>query len=82
MLATLSCHLKTDFFECICILDDDKKKDGISYISVPVLERNTQEVNPAPNGNYLITSLENLRGIYNKIVTYLQARRIVTPIVI
>lgn len=82
MLATLGYHLQTDFSECSCILDDDKTKDGISYVNVPVLVKSTETVHLEENANYLITSLENTRSIYNKISTSLKPRRILTPLVI
>lgn len=82
MLATLGYHMNTDFSELICILDDDQQKEGISYENVPVCVRSTSSVNPPPGANYLITSLESVRNIYNNITTNLQPRRVLTPFII
>ncbi len=80
MLATLGYHLRTDFSELECILDDDPAKHGTGYVNVPVEIRETAQVNPAPNASYLITSMENLRPIYRRICE-LTPRRILMPLV-
>lgn len=80
MLATLGYHLKTDFSELICILDDDPLKDLTGYQNVPVKVRFSGVYHPEPNSNYLITSLENSRCIFKKIMD-LSPRRVLTPLV-
>jgi len=78
MLSTLGYHLKTDFSALECILDDDPTRDGATYENVPVTVRHTAKVAPAANSSYLITSLENLRPIYRRILE-LAPRRILVP---
>lgn len=78
MLATLGYHLQTDFSQLACVLDDDPARDGTTYENIPVTVRHTAKVAPAPNSSYLITSLENIRPIYRRILD-LSPRRILAP---
>jgi cyclopropane-fatty-acyl-phospholipid synthase len=78
MLATLGYHLQTDFSKLECVLDDDASRDGATYENIPVTVRHTAKVAPAPNSSYLITSLENIRPIYRRILE-LTPRRILVP---
>lgn len=80
MLSTLGYHLKTDFSALACILDDDPARDGATYENVPVTVRHTAKIAPAPNSSYLITSLENVRPIYRRLVD-LSPRRILVPLI-
>lgn len=81
MLATLGYHLRTDFAEMTCVLDDDPAKEGWTYENVPVAVRSTTAHPPAPNASYVITSLENVRPITRRLHE-LQARRILTPLLV
>lgn len=78
MLATLGYHLQTDFSRLTCVLDDDVARDGATYENIPVTVRHTAKVAPAPDSSYLITSLENIRPIYRRILE-LTPRRILVP---
>jgi hypothetical protein len=78
MLATLGYHLKTDFSELECILDDDPARHGATYENVPVRVADPKQAPPPPNSCYLITSLENVRPIYRRILD-LQPRRVLVP---
>lgn len=80
MLSTLGYHLKTDFSALVCVLDDDESRDGATYENVPVTVRHTAKVAPAPNSSFLITSLENVRPIYRRILE-LTPRRILVPLI-
>jgi hypothetical protein len=80
MLATLGYHLKTDFSELICVLDDDAQKDQLGYQNLPVHVRYSGHCQPEPNSNFIITSLENTRSIYKRIID-LSPRRILIPMV-
>lgn len=80
MLATLGYHLGTDFSGIECILDDDPKQDGATYENIPVMVKHTTNVAPPPNSSYVITSLENIRPIYRRILE-LSPRRILVPLV-
>lgn len=80
MLATLGYHLQTDFSSLECILDDDVSRDGATYENISVTVRHTAKVSPAANSSYLITSLENIRPIYRRILE-LSPRRILVPMI-
>lgn len=80
MLSSLGYHLKTDFSALECILDDDETRDGMTYENVPVTVRHTDRAAPASNSSYLITSLENIRPIYRRLLA-LAPRRILVPLI-
>jgi hypothetical protein len=80
MLATLAYHLNTDFSELICVLDDDQQKNNIGYQNIPVRVRYSGSENLQPNCNYLITSLENTRNIFRRLME-LSPRRVLVPLV-
>ncbi len=80
MLATLGYHLKTDFSLLECILDDDISRDGVTYENIPVTVKHTATVSPAAHSSYVITSLENVRPIYRRILE-LSPRRILIPMI-
>ena len=78
MTATLAYHLKLDMSKLACILDDDPAKHNTGYENLDVLIRNTNIISPEPNMNYLITSLENIRPIYKRIIS-LNPKRVIIP---
>ncbi len=78
MLATLSYHLQNDLSGLICILDDDASKDGWGYQNVPVTVRWTSQEPLQPHSNFLITSLENIRPIFQRVLK-MTPRRILLP---
>lgn len=80
MLATLGYHLNTDFSSLECVLDDNPLRDGTTYENVPVTVRHTTKVCVPPNSSYIITSLENVRPIYRRILE-LAPRRILVPLI-
>jgi hypothetical protein len=80
MLATLGYHLNTDFSNLECILDDDPSKDGMTYRNLPVTVRDTNKIKPKPNSSFIITSMENIRPIYKRILE-LTPRRIISPLI-
>jgi hypothetical protein len=80
MLATLAYHLNTDFSNLECVLDDDPSKDGMSYRNIPVTVRDTKKILPKPNSSFIITSMENIRPIYKRILE-LTPRRIISPLI-
>jgi hypothetical protein len=81
MLATLAYHLKTDFSELICILDDDESKHELGYQNLPVNIQCTKRRSILENQNYLVTSLENTKILVRKIAD-LKPRRILVPSII
>ena len=78
MLSTFAYHSKIDFSMLECILDDDEAKDGLTYENIPVKVRSSSSLRPEKNSSFIITSLENIRPIYNRIVE-LSPRRIFIP---
>jgi hypothetical protein len=80
MLATLAYHLKTDFSQLTCILDDDPNKEGMTYENLPVVVRHPESIKPPLDACYLITSLENARPIFKRIQDF-KPRRVLTPII-
>ena len=78
MLATLDYHLGGRQQNLECILDDDPKKDGIGYKNLNVLVKSTQRFIPPEQSSFVITSLESIRPIYNRLIQF-NPRRIIAP---
>ncbi len=78
MLSTFAYHSKIDFNSMECIIDDDESKNNLNYENVPVKVKSLNNAKPLENSFFLITSLENIRPIFNKINT-LKPRRILLP---
>jgi hypothetical protein len=79
MLATLGYHLKTDFSNLECVLDDDPAKDGSTYVNVPVMVCSSEKAKVPDKSNFIVTSLENIRPIYRRILDF-NPRRILMPL--
>ncbi len=79
MLATLGYHLGTNFSSLECILDDDPSRDGVTYENIPVTVRHTAKIALPTNSSFLITSLENTRPIYKRVLE-LSPRRVLIPL--
>lgn len=80
MLATLNYHLENRLPNLECILDDDPVKDGFSYRNVDVKVRSTANFLPPEQSTFVITSLENIRGIYSRILP-LTPKRVFAPLI-
>ena len=78
MLATLDYHLGHRLDRLVCVLDDDPNKDGFEYRNVNVAVRATPVFSPPEQSSYVITSMENVRSIYQRIQS-LNPRRILVP---
>jgi hypothetical protein len=78
MLATLDYHLGHRLDRLVCVLDDDPNKDGFEYRNVNVVVRATPVFSPPEQSSYVITSMENVRSIYQRIQS-LNPRRILVP---
>lgn len=78
MLPTLSYHLKNDFSTLDCIIDDDKNKEGLFYINLPVPIRTPADLN-LKDATILITAIDNSRQILNRAIS-LNPKRIILPI--
>lgn len=79
MLSSLAFHLGTGFEMLHCVLDDDETKDGLTYQNVPVSVSWTGNESVPAEASFVVTSLENVRPIFQRICS-LQPRRIVVPI--
>lgn len=80
MLATLAYHLNSDLSDLICILDDDPDKDLLGYQNIPITVRYSKNIKIEPNSNFIVTSLENSRAIFKKIME-LSPRRVLVPLI-
>lgn len=80
MVASLNYHLKGGVEVLNLILDDDEDKHGIGYKNLDIQVVSTSRFEPPEQSNFLITSLENIRPIYNRI-TKLNPKRIIAPII-
>lgn len=81
MLATLAYHLKTDFCMLECILDDDSRKNGWAYKNVPVRVQYTGQLSLPSNASYIVTSLENVRPIFGRILEF-APRHVLVPLLV
>lgn len=81
MLATLAYHLKTDFSNLECVLDDDHSKHGSGYKNLPVRVKHTSECDLVSDAFFVITSLENVRQIASR-VSLMSPRRVLVPFII
>jgi hypothetical protein len=80
MLATYGYHLKTDFSFLEAIIDDDITKDNTGYKNIPVIIRHPSKLEIPKDSSFIITSLENIRPIYNRLSSF-RPRRVLTHIV-
>ena len=78
MLSTLGYHLKTDFSELEFIIDDDPSKDEMTYKNVPIKVKYSGDIDIPENSSFIVTSLENIRPIYKRILD-LNPRRVLLP---
>lgn len=80
MLSTFDYHLDGRLQKVKYILDDDPQKHGIGYKNLNVDVVSTQNFTPLEQSSFIITSLENIRPIYNRI-TQFNPRRIIAPFI-
>jgi hypothetical protein len=82
MLPVLSYHLKNDLSCLECIIDDDKKKDGLYYLNLPVMIRSKDYIADIDDSVILITaiaSMNNVRQILQKLIP-LNPKQIILPL--
>lgn len=79
MLPVLFYHLGIDSSLIDTILDDDPEKDGLSYINLPVIIRNTASVSDISDSSILLTALNNVRPTLKKALQY-QPKHIIIPL--
>lgn len=80
MLATYAYHLRTDLSFLETLLDDDHKKDNTGYKNLPIKISHPSNLNIPTDCSFMITSLENIRPIYNRIQNF-KPRRILSPFI-
>lgn len=82
MLPVLSYHLEDDLSDLKCIIDDDKSKEGLYYINLPVSIRTRENITGIRDSVILITaiqSLSNVRRILNRLFE-LNPKQIIIPL--
>ena len=82
MLPVLAYHLGNDFSRFKFIIDDDKTKEGLYYMNLPVSIRSMEHVTDIENSVILITAISamnNVRRILTKLVT-LNPEQIILPL--
>lgn len=63
MLPVLSYHLKNDFSRLKCIIDDDKSKEGLYYINLPVPIRTREGITNLRDSIILITAISVMNNV-------------------
>jgi hypothetical protein len=82
MLPVLSYHLANDFSGFECIIDDDKNKDGLYYINLPVSIRSRDKVKDFSDAIVVLTAISamnNGRRILAKLFE-LNPKQIIVPL--
>ncbi len=82
MLPVLCYHLKNDLSCLQCILDDDKRKEGLFYINLPVRIRTKEHIENFENSVIVLTalaSMNNVRTILPKIFE-LKPKQVIVPL--
>jgi hypothetical protein len=82
MLPVLAYHFDNGLKELACIVDDDKSKDGLSYLNMPVSIAHTGKIRDWKNAVVLltaITSRSNVRKMLANLIG-LGARQIIFPL--
>lgn len=68
MLPVLGYHMGTDFRELDAVLDDDPAKDGLGYWNLPVKVMLTDHVKDLAEASVMITAVDNVQPIMNKLL--------------
>jgi hypothetical protein len=82
MLPVLSYHLKDDFSSFTCVLDDDKRKDGLYYINLPVRITSAENVPDLTDAVVFITAIaamNDVRQILAKVLAR-NPRQVIVPL--
>lgn len=82
MLPLLDYHLKNGLAPLECVIDDDRNKEGLSYINLPVSIRPMGKINNIEDSVVLITAiatLYNMRSMLSKMFA-LNPKQIIVPI--
>lgn len=79
MLPILSYHMKNDFSDLICVLDDDPSKDGLGYGNLPVKIKHPKHINDLEDATILVTAIDNVNPIMKKLLN-IRPRHIIHPL--
>ena len=79
MLPTLAYHMKEDLSFLKAILDDDKEKDGLAYMDLPVKICWSGKVNNLDEATIFLTALENVKPIMTKLLA-IRPKHIIYPL--
>lgn len=79
MLPVLGYHLGTDFSELTAVLDDDPIKDGLGYWNLPVKVTQASQITDLAQSTVLITAVDNVQGIMQKLLSQ-RPRHIIYPL--
>lgn len=77
MLPILSYHLNNDFSTLDCIIDDDKNKEGLSYINLPISIKTPENI-CLKDATVVVTAIDNSRNILPKLIS-INPKRIILP---
>lgn len=77
-LPVLGYHLDNDFSSLICIIDDDRNKEGLFYLNLPVPIRSSEGID-IKEAIVVVTAINFSRGILSSIIP-LNPKRIILPI--
>ncbi len=78
MLSSYAYHLQTDLSFLETVLDDDPEKEGTGYRNLPVSISHPANTFIPNNSSFLITSLENIRPIYKRVMEF-DPRLVISP---
>ena len=79
MLPTLAYHMKEDLSFLKAILDDDKEKDGLAYMDLPVKICWSGKVSNLDEATIFLTALENVKPIMTKLLA-IRPKHIIYPL--
>ena len=78
-LPVLAYHLNNDFSSLECVVDDDKNKEGMFYINLPVPIRSSDGLNNLEETNIIVTAINFTRAILLRLIP-LNPKRIILPL--
>lgn len=79
MLPTLAYHMKSDLSFLRCVLDDNERRDGLTYPHLPVIIKKPEDGFTLEDATVLITALDSARPILRRVMA-LKAKRILAPL--
>jgi len=74
MLPVLSYFLENDFSKFECIVDDDKRKNGLYYINLPVPIKGRDAIKDERNSIFLLTAIASLTNVRSMLPNLFQLR--------